>query len=353
VRFGDKYLNNNIPLSVCFIDPVPSSESREQLRQFLISIGSVELIEQISALPQADQIASVLQLGFRHLRRGGATRSAALVQRTVSGVLNDKDGYGVAYTRNPRTGLEEDWGKYLYRCTGREFNFDYVGSPLKMALGQLENDAPNLYWQIRTALQAVELILEDTKHVEFVVEDQIVWIVQATTRRRIQPPLSDPTKPVCLRWVGPELACDQSDILPVWQKVVLSRGADAIIVSSFSTDILANVLDNVPSLECDSQLDTKDHRFCVTLQSQPNTKRFEIFGKPVLLPNDPDKCVGFVHENTCGKIVYVPKYDLYFTGRSMPASEIRVVGCRNGINKFVKYIFTGNNLNALRDCLVS
>src|SRR5216684_7035344 len=85
VRFGDKYLNNNIPLSVCFIDPVPSSESREQLRQFLISIGSVELIEQISALPQADQIACVLQLGFRHLRRGGATRSAALVQRTVSG----------------------------------------------------------------------------------------------------------------------------------------------------------------------------------------------------------------------------------------------------------------------------
>ena len=201
LRFGNKHQHKEIPLSVSFIGATGELEQEYicQLVHFLSHLGRADSLPSILRQSVVEQAVSIIEVGFSALRQANLP-IVAVLQRTVRTDLCPGDGYGVAYTRDAKTGLERDQGRYLMNRTGRQFNFDYIGSSEKLDLADLASTYGSVYWQIRTTLAAIDLFYEGAMHVEFGVERGQLFLLQATRRRRVWHPYRPLTRKIKDRW---------------------------------------------------------------------------------------------------------------------------------------------------------
>lgn len=112
------------------------------------------------------------QAGQRHFNRW------LIIQQMVYANWNAQSCSGRAYTRNPRTGQAEDFGKYLMRRSGAYLNL----TPLerKKDLRELRDDIPEAYDQLKAFFTELESYYRTPRYVEFVVEDRRLYILQNT-----------------------------------------------------------------------------------------------------------------------------------------------------------------------------
>lgn len=112
------------------------------------------------------------QAGQRHFNRW------LIVQQMVYANWNAQSCSGRAYTRNPRTGQADDFGKYLMRQSGAYLNL----TPLerKKDLRELRDDIPEAYDQLKAFFAELESYYRTPRYVEFVVEDRKLYILQNT-----------------------------------------------------------------------------------------------------------------------------------------------------------------------------
>lgn len=112
------------------------------------------------------------QAGQRHFNRW------LIVQQMVYANWNAHSCSGRAYTRNPRTGQAEDFGKYLMRQSGAYLNLTPLGR--KKDLRELRDDIPEAYDQLKAFFTELESYYRTPRYVEFVVEDRRLYILQNT-----------------------------------------------------------------------------------------------------------------------------------------------------------------------------
>ena len=91
---------------------------------------------------------------------------------------------GMAYTRNPYTGEEGDYGRYIRNVPG----FIYASSRTseKRCLSMLRFDSPTIYSELRNTLNRLERIYDSPRYVEFVVENGELYLVQNMPPRNKQ-----------------------------------------------------------------------------------------------------------------------------------------------------------------------
>eukprot|EP00981_Chlorochromonas_danica_P015009 scaffold9957_cov159-Ochromonas_danica.AAC.1 len=107
--------------------------------------------------------------------------SAVVIQSMVYGNLNETSGSGMAYTRNPNTGLKELYGEYLNNAVGEDV---LLGLRPTMKLEQLYQIHPDAYNKLINIEHLLEHHYRDMQLVEFTVENGNLFILETRHGRR-------------------------------------------------------------------------------------------------------------------------------------------------------------------------
>jgi pyruvate,orthophosphate dikinase len=107
--------------------------------------------------------------------------TAVIVQAMVFGNLDDASGSGVAFTRDPTTGLPGLYGDFLARAQGEDVvsGEHDVGSVQECA-----SVAPEAYAGLEAASSVLERRFKDMCDIEFTVEQGKLWILQVRVGQR-------------------------------------------------------------------------------------------------------------------------------------------------------------------------
>lgn len=109
---------------------------------------------------------------------GAETPMAIIVQAMVFGNRSEKSASGVLWTRDMQTGTRPPAGTYLPMAQGPQV----VGSlsPLAaLSLVQMRADWPTVYEELRRISDIVDRTFAQVQELEFTVEDERVWLLQA------------------------------------------------------------------------------------------------------------------------------------------------------------------------------
>lgn len=201
VRFGDKFLTPALPPSICHLgstNPLLQSEHATQIHHFASTLRDDAILSSSSSS------RSRLAAALRSAARTSTENRQAIIQVAVDTFSRPGSAYGLAYTRNPRTGEDEDFGRYMLNVSGYGFNFLHVGSPQKKWLPELAADLPGAYQQLRCAMGAIEAYYEAPRFVEFGIQAGTLWMLQITRRREL---FNSTTvrRSIPDEWMGPEL----------------------------------------------------------------------------------------------------------------------------------------------------
>ena len=115
--------------------------------------------------------------------------TGATVQTMVFGNLNDKSGTGVAFTRNPSSGIKELYGEYLINAQGEDVvagirtphpinNKDLVEQE------SLESKFPSAYKEIQDISTKLENHFKEVQDIEFTIENEKVYLLQTRKAKR-------------------------------------------------------------------------------------------------------------------------------------------------------------------------
>lgn len=107
--------------------------------------------------------------------------TAVIVQSMVFGNLDEQSGCGMAFTRNPNTGIRELYGDYLPVALGEEV-LERHRNPMK--LEQLYKVQPTVYDKLVNIEQKLEQHYRDMQVVEFTVESGELFILETRNGRR-------------------------------------------------------------------------------------------------------------------------------------------------------------------------
>ncbi len=107
--------------------------------------------------------------------------TAVNVQAMVFGNLGWESGTGVAFTRNPSTGENKQFGEYLLNAQGEDV---VAGIRTPQAIGYLEQDLPDVYQQLREITTRLERHYREMQDIEFTIEQGKLWILQTRTGKR-------------------------------------------------------------------------------------------------------------------------------------------------------------------------
>ena len=107
--------------------------------------------------------------------------TAVNVQQMVFGNTGDKSGTGVLFTRNPKTGVKEIFGEFLFNAQGEDIVAG-IRTPLK--LDELGAQNPKLYKELSDILDNLEAHYKDMQDIEFTIEDNILYILQTRNGKR-------------------------------------------------------------------------------------------------------------------------------------------------------------------------
>ena len=261
VRFGDKHIDPGLAPSVSFIGAEDRSFSEEyeaQRRAFETVTGYDIDTTETDAVEQAAQIGFH---GLQHAPEQAGREIAFLVQRTACGIGLPRSGHGTCYTRHPQTGQELDYGRYKWQVSGRLSDTTYSanalqdGQPTKSDLTVLRDEDPEVYWQLRSMLAAIDNYFEDTRFVEFVIEAGKVYIVQCTPRKRLKKTYVPLTRE--LLYAEPELPAFDFPDDPVWKRSIrnsdlcIEISADNPTQAEQASDAIATLNVHGTSSECE------------------------------------------------------------------------------------------------------
>lgn len=109
------------------------------------------------------------------------TGTAVNVQSMVFGNLGETSGTGVAFTRNPSTGVKEYYGEYLMNAQGEDV---VAGIRTPLHLDNMENALPEIYEEIKQVFATLENYYKDMVDLEFTIENGKLFILQSRVGKR-------------------------------------------------------------------------------------------------------------------------------------------------------------------------
>lgn len=107
--------------------------------------------------------------------------TAATVQAMVFGNLGSRSGTGVAFTRDPSTGEPGLMGDFLPGAQGEDV---VAGDHETLPLAQMVTEWPEQYAQLEQMATSLERRLRDLVDLEFTVEQETLWLLQARRGKR-------------------------------------------------------------------------------------------------------------------------------------------------------------------------
>ena len=107
--------------------------------------------------------------------------TAVTVQAMVFGNMGDHSGTGVAFTRNPATGVKEFYGEFLANAEGEDV---VAGIRTPQPLAELQRLEPELYGQLFQIQHTLEQHSRDMQDLEFTIQEGQLYILQTRTGKR-------------------------------------------------------------------------------------------------------------------------------------------------------------------------
>ena len=107
--------------------------------------------------------------------------TAVTVQAMVFGNMGQDSATGVAFPRNPATGEKGIFGEYLINAQGEDV---VAGIRTPQALAHLKEDMPGAYDDLLQIFNRLEAHYRDMQDIEFTIQDQKVWVLQARSAKR-------------------------------------------------------------------------------------------------------------------------------------------------------------------------
>jgi len=111
----------------------------------------------------------------------GLLGTAVNVQAMVFGNMGDGCGTGVAFTRDPATGLNEFYGEYLMNAQGEDV---VAGIRTPQPISTLNDEMPAIYAELIAIRTKLEAHYKDMQDIEFTIEDGILYMLQTRTGKR-------------------------------------------------------------------------------------------------------------------------------------------------------------------------
>ncbi|WP_394618546.1 PEP/pyruvate-binding domain-containing protein [Lentzea sp. JNUCC 0626] len=105
--------------------------------------------------------------------------TAVIVQRMVFGDRDERSGSGVAFSRDPDTGVRAPFGEVLF---GHQGSAVVSGASLTRPLAALDRE-PFVWQELLAALDLVERHFRDACYVEFTFESGALWLLQVRPGR--------------------------------------------------------------------------------------------------------------------------------------------------------------------------
>ncbi|MBA1335981.1 MAG: Pyruvate,phosphate dikinase [Firmicutes bacterium] len=107
--------------------------------------------------------------------------TAVNVQSMVFGNMGDTSGTGVAFTRNPATGVKALFGEFLMNAQGEDV---VAGIRTPKSIDQLNEILPDVHRQFVEVAGLLEKHYRDMQDIEFTVERGILYILQTRNGKR-------------------------------------------------------------------------------------------------------------------------------------------------------------------------
>ena len=107
--------------------------------------------------------------------------TAVNVQSMVFGNMGPTSGTGVAFTRNPATGVKELYGEYLINAQGEDV-VSGVRTPQHMS--RLAEDLPDAFKQFTDTCELLEKHYTDMQDIEFTIENGKLYMLQCRNAKR-------------------------------------------------------------------------------------------------------------------------------------------------------------------------
>jgi pyruvate,orthophosphate dikinase len=101
--------------------------------------------------------------------------TGANVQMMVFGNMGNDSGTGIAFSRNPSTGANELYGKYLINAQGEDV-VTSIHTP--QPISQMHDVLPNAYKQFVTNINKLEKHFKEMQDMEFTIERGKLWMLQ-------------------------------------------------------------------------------------------------------------------------------------------------------------------------------
>ena len=107
--------------------------------------------------------------------------TAVSVVTMVFGNMGDDSGTGVAFTRDPNTGVKELYGEYLINAQGEDV---VAGIRTPAKISQLKTEMPKVYAQFERIAQRLEKHYRDAQDLEFTIERGKLFMLQTRSAKR-------------------------------------------------------------------------------------------------------------------------------------------------------------------------
>ncbi len=110
--------------------------------------------------------------------------TAVNIVTMVYGNMGNDSGTGVAFTRDPNTGVSELFGEYLTNAQGEDVVAG-VRTPAKIS--QMQQELPEVYAQFEEIAQRLEKHYRDAQDLEFTIERGKLYMLQTRSAKRTAP----------------------------------------------------------------------------------------------------------------------------------------------------------------------
>ena len=107
--------------------------------------------------------------------------TAVNVQAMVFGNMGENCATGVAFTRNPSTGIKEIFGEYLINAQGEDV---VAGTRTPKNLLTMGRSMPKIFQQLKKIFKQLEKKYKDMQDIEFTVENNKLWMLQTRSGKR-------------------------------------------------------------------------------------------------------------------------------------------------------------------------
>ncbi len=108
-------------------------------------------------------------------------RTAVNVQAMVFGNMGGSSGTGVAFTRNPSTGVNQFYGEFLMNAQGEDV---VAGIRTPLPISELRNIQPDAYDELVDIGLRLEKHYRDMQDVEFTIQDGTLYMLQTRNGKR-------------------------------------------------------------------------------------------------------------------------------------------------------------------------